>query len=57
MKYYKFMSDEMGLTGQIQLAQLTKVPSAQAAMVPDDPDTLELFRKAVIQITGKAAPF
>jgi len=56
LKYYKYISDEKGLAGKIELAKLTKVPSTVAATSPDSNDNIQNFMKAIQQITGKSAP-
>ena len=47
LQYYKYISDFEGFGGKIKLAQLTKVPSVKAAMEPDSPDNLRIFREAI----------
>jgi hypothetical protein len=54
--YYKFVSEHSGLSGKIKLAQLTKVPSIKAALEPDEPLIIDVFKHAVTEITGKPAP-
>lgn len=54
--YYKYVKDQVGFQGKIQLAQKTKMPSTIAATAVDDPETLKKFRKAIEEITGKPAP-
>jgi hypothetical protein len=56
MQYYKYVSDEKGLSGQMALAKATKVPSTKAALEPDSLMAIELFMQAVEMITGKPAP-
>lgn len=56
MRYYKFVTDEMGLMGKVRLAQETKVPSTQAAIEPDTPEIVRMFKDAAERITGKPAP-
>ncbi len=56
VKYYKFVQDEKGLQGKMQLAMKTGVPSAKAALSPDSPDVLKKFQEAIKAITGKSAP-
>ena len=56
LKYYKYIGDQKGMAAKIQLAQLTRMPSARAAMEPDHPETVALFKKMVAQITGRPAP-
>ncbi len=53
LKYYKFVLDQKGLQGKMQLAMKTGVPSAKAALTPDSPDMLKKFEVATQQITGK----
>ena len=56
MKFYKYIGDEAGMKGKMQLAQLTKVPVTLAATAPDSEDNLAKFRAAIAEITGKPAP-
>jgi hypothetical protein len=56
LHYYKFVSDEVGYTGKVQLAIETKIPSSLAAITPDTPDVIEKFKQAVKKITGKMPP-
>lgn len=56
IKYYNYIKSGHGMNGQIKLATATKVPSTKAAIVPDTPENIELFKKVVKEITGKNAP-
>ena len=56
LKYYKYIQDTEGFSGKIKLAQLTHIPSVQAAVEPDTPQIIERFKKAIETITGKPAP-
>jgi hypothetical protein len=56
LQYYKYMKDEQGLVGQIELAKLTKLPGPKAALAPDSSDNITLFKSAVETITKKPAP-
>ncbi len=56
LQYYKYIQDNEGFSGKIRLAQLTHVPSAQAAIELDTPEIIERFKKAIEKITGKPAP-
>jgi hypothetical protein len=56
LKYYKYVGDQAGAIGKTQLAMTTKIPSTKAAMAPDSPANLALFRSAVAKITGAPAP-
>lgn len=56
VKYYKYVGDSMGIDGRMKLAQETKTPSLSAANIPDSPENIEKFKKAIHAITGKPAP-
>ena len=56
MKYYKYVGDEQGMDGQVRLAKLTKIPSTRAAMETDSRETVEAFKRAISELTGKPAP-
>ncbi len=56
LKYYKYVYEERGLLGKMELAQQTKIPSTLAATAPDNSENIELFREVVQKITGKDAP-
>jgi hypothetical protein len=54
--YYKYIQDKEGFSGKVKLAQLTHIPSVQAAVEPDTAEVIERFKKAIGKITGKPAP-
>ncbi len=54
--YYKYITTQQGIVGRVELAKRTKIPSSKAAIVPDTPEKIELFRQAIKEITGKSAP-
>jgi hypothetical protein len=56
LKYYKYINDHQGLQGKITLAQKTIIPSQRAAMEPDSPENIMIFKKAIAEITGSPAP-
>lgn len=56
MQYYKYIGEELGVGAKIKLATVTKMPSTKAALAPDSPENIEIFRRAVADLTGKAAP-
>ena len=56
MQYYQYVSEQVGILGRTQLAMKTKIPSTKAAMEPDTPETIQLFKAAIKEITGKEAP-
>jgi hypothetical protein len=56
LQYYKYIQDNEGFAGKVKLAQLTHIPSAQAAIEPETQEVLERFKKAIERITGKPAP-
>lgn len=56
IRYYQYVNQEKGLEGKMQLAMETKIPSVRAAMEPDSPENLRVFKEAIRKITGKEAP-
>ena len=56
LQYYNHIVSELGMEGKVRLAHETKIPAAVAAVVPDSPDNLAIFRKAVELLTGEPAP-
>jgi hypothetical protein len=54
--YYKYIYDVKGFTGKIDLAKETKIPSTEAAIESDTLEKLQLFKDAILKITGKPAP-
>lgn len=54
--YYKFVKDVQGLTGQMKLAQETKIPATKAAMEPDSNENIRIFREAIRKVTGQEPP-
>ena len=56
LQYYKYIQKEAGLQGKFKLAALTKKPTTVAALEPDSQETIELFKKAITELTGKPAP-
>jgi hypothetical protein len=56
LRYYKYIYDVKGFTGKIDLAKETRIPSTEAAIEPDTPEKLQLFKDAILRITGKSAP-
>ena len=56
LQYYKYIQDNEGFSGKVKLAQMTHIPSVQAAVEPDTPEVIERFKKAIEKITGNPAP-
>lgn len=56
IKYYKYVADEKGMMGQLELAKKTKIPLIQAGTAPDEKATIEAFKNAIKEITQKNAP-
>jgi hypothetical protein len=56
LQYYKYIQDNEGFSGRVKLAQMTHIPSVQAAAEPDTPEVIERFKKAIEKITGKPVP-
>ncbi len=54
--YYKYIYEVQGYNGRIELAKTTKIPSVEAAIELDTPEKIELFKEAILKITGKPAP-
>jgi hypothetical protein len=56
LQYYKYVSETVGIEGKTKLAKATKIPSTEAAHIPDSPEHIDLFMRAVEQLTGKKPP-
>lgn len=56
LKYYNYIRVTAGFEGKIDLATSTKIPSTRAAIEPDSPENIQLFKSAVEKITGQSAP-
>lgn len=56
LKYYKYIREVAGFEGKIDLATTTKIPSTKAAIEPDTPENIKLFKNTIEKITGKPAP-
>ncbi|MCE1189414.1 MAG: hypothetical protein LWX56_09760 [Ignavibacteria bacterium] len=53
LRYYKFVAEEKGIGGKLELAKKTKIPSSLAALQPDSKENVAMFIQAVKEITGK----
>jgi len=51
--YYEAIKAEAGFQAQMRLALRTGVSSAKAASIPDSQETLEKFKTAFKEISGK----
>jgi len=56
VKFYEIVTAEGGVNARMRMAMLTVIPSNIAGKVPDTPETIEKFKQAYKQITGKEAP-
>ena len=56
LKYFDYMAQLEGFRGKIRLSQKIKIPVTQAAMMPDTDEYLEIFKKAIEELTGKPVP-
>lgn len=56
LKYYVYIAEVKGVTGKAKLAMITKTPQLKAAILPDNQENIDNFKKAVELITGKPAP-
>lgn len=50
---YDLVEEKRGLVGKVEVAARTKIPSTRARGVPDSPENLELFRKALMEVIGE----
>ena len=56
IKYYKYIFEQKGYAGKVELAMLTKIPAVIAATESDSVENIEKFKEAVKKITDKPAP-
>ncbi|MFZ3210328.1 MAG: hypothetical protein WA188_02335 [Terriglobales bacterium] len=56
LKYYELVMAEGGVNAKMRMAMLTVVPSNIAGKLPDAPETVDKFKRAFKEITGKEAP-
>ena len=56
-KYYRYIIEEKGVQGRIELGVLTKISSIVAPLQPDSPENIKLFRESIKKITGKEPPW
>jgi len=56
LKYFNYMGNLEGFKGKIRLSQKIKIPVTQAAMMPDTLEYIEIFKKAIEELTGKPMP-
>lgn len=56
IQYYKYIREVAGYEGMIDLATSTKIPSTKAALAEDSEENIEMFKKAILKITGKSIP-
>ena len=50
LTYFDKAKQKAGLQGKIKLAMITKISSQDAGKIPDSPDNIALFEKALAQI-------
>ena len=50
LSYFDRAKAKSGLQGKIKLAMITKISSQDASKLPDSPDNIALFEKALSQI-------
>ena len=41
-----------GLSGQVQLAMMTKLSAKKAMLAEDSPENIQMFEKAIAQVTA-----
>lgn len=56
VRFYQLVNQSKGLQGKTRFAMETKIPSTRAALVPDSPENIELFRAAYEKVVGAPAP-
>ncbi len=56
LKYFNYIAKLEGFKGKIKLSQKIKIPITQAAMMPDTPEYMELFKNALEELTGRPVP-
>lgn len=56
MAYYDYIDEQEGLTGKMELAKRTNLPSTKASTAPDSAENVELLRSAIEEITGETPP-
>ena len=50
LEYYREAKKLGGLTAQMRLAVITKIPGTKAEEVPDSPENIEKFERAMKEI-------
>lgn len=56
LRYFNYIAELEGFKGKIKLSQKIKIPITQAAMMPDSPEYIETFKKAIEELTGRSVP-
>lgn len=56
MRYIQWAQEQGGMIGKVHLAQATKIPSARAAVEPDNAENVKLFREACVKLFQKDPP-
>lgn len=56
VRFYQSIEQASGLVGKTKLAIETKIPATRAAIAPDSPENVALFRAAYEKIVGSPAP-
>jgi hypothetical protein len=56
VRYYQLVLEKSGIAGKTKLAMETKIPSTRAALAPDSPENIALFRAAFEKVTGQRPP-
>jgi hypothetical protein len=50
--FYDYIEERLGREGKVKLARLTHTPSVLVSGMEDDEETVEMFRKAIKELTG-----
>lgn len=56
IKYFNYIAQIEGFKGKVLLSQKIKIPITQAAVMPDSPVYINVFKQAIEELTGMPAP-
>jgi len=53
MEYYRFVDNQFGLKGKIELAKITKTSSIMAGAISDSEEMINKFKEAIKKISNQ----
>ena len=56
VSYYEFVKKEGGIKAAMRVAMQTAVTATKAGSIPDSPEMISKFKKAIKEVTGKVPP-